>query len=105
MDLDIFIEQVAQIEDTNLQMKDMKIEEPNVVYKVQNNYEKRFDRRQEKVDKNRQWKKINILILCAIFVDFMNSGDVQCMEKIVDRAGKKPILNQCAETNRKVKEE
>nr|MCS5549955.1 hypothetical protein [Gammaproteobacteria bacterium] len=39
-ELDKFIEEAAQIEGTNFQMKDMKIEEHGAVYKVQNNRKK-----------------------------------------------------------------
>ena len=45
-ELDKFIEEAAQIEDTNLQMKEMKIEEHGAVYKVQNNTNRRQDYRQ-----------------------------------------------------------
>jgi hypothetical protein len=37
-ELDKFIEEAAQIEGTNLQMKEMKIEENGAVYKVQNRW-------------------------------------------------------------------
>jgi hypothetical protein len=41
-----FIEEAAQIEGTNLQMKEMKIEEHGAVYKVQHNTNRRQDYRQ-----------------------------------------------------------
>jgi hypothetical protein len=37
-ELDKFIDEAAQIAGTNLQMKDMKIEEHGAAYKVQNNH-------------------------------------------------------------------
>lgn len=46
-DLDKFIEEAAHVEDTNLHLKEMRKEEPNVVYKVQNTSERRFERRQD----------------------------------------------------------
>ena len=45
-ELDKFIEEAAQIEGTNRQMKEMKIEEHGAVYKVQNNTNRRQDYRQ-----------------------------------------------------------
>ncbi|CAG2249249.1 unnamed protein product [Mytilus edulis] len=43
-DLDKFIEEAAHVEDTTLHLKEMRKEEPNVVYKVQNTSERRFER-------------------------------------------------------------
>ncbi|CAC5366632.1 unnamed protein product [Mytilus coruscus] len=54
--LDRFIEEAAQVEDTNLQMKEMRKEE--VVYKVQNTFERRFDRRQDN-NRKRQTMETN----------------------------------------------
>ena len=95
-ELDKFIEEAAQIEGTNLQMKEMKIEEHGAVYKVQNNTNRRQDYRQ------RPALGRHLQLSNAAYI--MKEEDAQRMGKTVDRVGKRTILRQGVEqdTNRMI---
>jgi hypothetical protein len=95
-ELDKFIEEAAQIEGTNLQMKEMKIEEHGAVYKVQNNTNRRQDYRQ------RPALERHLQLSNATYI--MKEEDAQRMGKTVDRVGKRTILRQGVEqdTNRMI---
>ena len=69
-ELDKFIEEAAQIESTNLQMKEMKIEEHSAVYKVQNNTNRRQDNRQRPA----LGKKLQLSNVACSYCGFHHAG-------------------------------
>ncbi|CAC5392065.1 unnamed protein product [Mytilus coruscus] len=98
-DLDRFIAEAAQVEDTNLQMKEMRKEEHNVVYKLQNTSEKRFDRRQDN-NRQRQTMETNNQHshdLCNYCGFRHESRRCPAYGKDCRSCGKRTILNQCVD--------
>jgi hypothetical protein len=94
-ELDKFIEEAAQIEGTNLQMKEMKIEEHGAVYKVQNNTNRRQDNRQRPA----LGRNLQLSNAACSYCGFHHEG-----RKTVDCVGKRTILCQRVEqeTNRMI---